>query len=192
MEKRAEKSALRARFRAYRASLTDEAYRLHSDAICSRVDSLAEVRQARRVHVYWPLTDGHEIDTRPLISRLAASGCEVVLPVVETWTGEPRLRHVLFEEEHTLRRNHWGILEPVETDPVEPESLDLVVVPALGAGRNFHRIGHGRGYYDVFLRQIDAPTVCVVYDACLVDAIPAEPHDVPVRVIVTETAVIRR
>lgn len=184
------KAVLRARFRAYREALPVAEVRARSAAVCARVAALPEMEAARTVHVYWPRVDRGELDTRPLIRTLQAAGRRIVLPVVVPGEGPPRLRHVLFEGEHALRPGPWGLLEPEGPD-VAPGDLDAVVVPALGADRRGHRLGHGRGFYDAFLARLTAPTVGVVYHACLVERLPVEPHDVPLSVIATERVTIR-
>ena len=185
-----EKAALRARFRAARATLTDKEYARRSAAICRRIEALPEWRAARTVHLYWPLTKRHEVDTRPLLDALGAEGRRAVLPAALPGAA-PRLAHRLYQGRDALRPGRFGISEPVGTPAVAPEELDLVVVPAFGAGRNGHRVGHGAGYYDAFLAGLSAPTVCPVYHACLVAAVPAEAHDVPVSIVVTEKATVR-
>lgn len=188
---RAAKAALRARFRAAREALAPEAYAAASEAICARLEALPEIAQARTVHVYWPMVHRREVDTRPLIRRLVARGALVVLPVVAAFEGAPVLRHVAFRGEEHLRPNRWGIDEPGGPEEVDPARLEAVVVPALGAGRDGHRLGHGRGFYDAFLAGCRAARVGAVYAAALVPALPAEPHDVPLDVIVTEAEVLR-
>lgn len=185
------KAALRARFRAARAGLAPNAYAAHSAALCARIAALPEIEQARTVHVYWPLLERREVDTRPLIHRLVANGKRVVLPVVAAFEHAPILRHVTFAGEGRMRANRWGILEPHGTPEVDPSALDAVVVPALGAGRDGHRVGYGRGFYDAFLASVSAPAIGAVYANCLVETVPAEAHDVRLNVIVTEREVWR-
>ncbi len=189
------KQTLRARFRAFRAGLSETEYKARSRAIVSRMLTLPELSRAETIHVYWPMTRQREVDVRPLIARLAAADKQIVLPVVVTFgqasSGAARLRHVRYTGEKGLRPNRWGIHEPTGTETVPPEAIDLVIVPALGAGRNGYRIGQGLGFYDEFLAGLSVPTVCPVYAECLVESVPAEPHDVPVSVIVTEREVVR-
>lgn len=186
------KETLRAQFRTYRSQLAPDAVATKSAAIVQRVRALPEVRRAGTVHCYWPLVDRGEIDTRPLICALHARGVRVVLPVVASFDGPaPTLRHHCFDGHAALRTNRWGLYEPDGTEAVVPEALDVVIVPALGAGRNGHRIGHGFGYYDAFLAPLDVPTIALVYNGCLVDAVPPAPHDVPVSVIATERECLR-
>jgi 5-formyltetrahydrofolate cyclo-ligase len=189
---RAEKARLRARFQAARRALSEADYAAKSALIHARLLALPEVAAARTVHIYWPMTARREVDTRPLVAALHARGVRVLLPVVVPRTpgAPPRLRHGPFEGEDRLRPTPWGLYEPTGPE-ADLDALDLVVVPALGAGRNGHRLGHGAGYYDAFLAETGACTVCPVWAACLVDRVPAEPHDRPVDVVVTEDEVVR-
>ncbi len=189
------KTALRQQFRAFRTGLSEAQYTARSAALVAQIQSLPELRRAKTVHTYWPLTPRREIDLRPLIEWLHRSGKQIVLPVVDTFSSTPehapRLRHVRFEKAEALRPNRWGLHEPTGGKSVPIEDIDVVVVPALGAGRNGHRLGYGKGYYDAFLRRLAAPTLCPVYADCLVEQMPAEPHDVPLTIVITEDEIIR-
>jgi 5-formyltetrahydrofolate cyclo-ligase len=69
-----------------------------------------------------------------------------------------------------------------------PEAVadcDVVLVPALAVDREGNRLGRGGGSYDRALRRATGLTIAVLYDGERVDALPAEPHDVPVRAVVT-------
>ena len=189
------KDSLRERFREYRTSLSESEYERLSLAVTENVIELPELQHARTVHVYWPILEQREVDTRPLIRMLRARGCEIVLPVVLTFRSTPdgtqRLAHIRYPEEEALRVNRWGIAEPHPGQRVPIHEIDAVIVPALGAGRNGHRIGHGLGYYDEFLSEVSAVKVCLIYSSCLADWVPFERHDVPVDVLVSESSVIR-
>lgn len=189
------KSALRLRFDRYRQSLDDEAYATLSLAVYERLITLPEIRAAQVVHVYWPMLDRREIDTRRLIHWLKEQRKEIVLPVVLNFQRNSdegtRLEHVRFPGEEELVVNRWGISEPEVRHAVPVDRLDAVVVPALGAGRNGHRIGHGYGFYDEFLGVLEVPTIALVYDGCFVESVPFDDHDTPMTIIVTESEVVR-
>ena len=188
---RREKADLRGRFRSLRAGFSDAEYAARSAKVVAQAKALPELQQAETVHAYWPLLRSREVDIRPLIAWLQASGKQIVLPVVDRYTGAPRLRHVRFETPEALRPNRWGIDEPTGGKSVPVETIDAVVVPALGAGRNGHRLGYGKGYYDAFLRALKASTICPVFAACLIDHAPAEAHDAPLDILITEDEIIR-
>lgn len=195
MDEQFSKSDLRTRFRTYRRSLSKAEYARRSQAIVERLTALPELDRAGVVHLFHPATADHEVDIRPLIAQLLGAGKRLVLPVVRRFDrrpgGEARLEHLACEDLAALSPNRWGILEPSAGTPVSPEHLDLVLVPALGAGRNGHRVGSGYGYYDEFLSGTPATKVGVLFAACLVPTVPAEPHDVALDLLVTEDEVVR-
>ena len=51
-------------------------------------------------------------------------------------------------------------------------------------------MGRGKGFYDRLLASTKAVTIGVGYDFQLIDEVPAEPHDVPMNMVVTQTSVI--
>ena len=188
------KRLARARFRAYRRGLDEAVYRALSRILCDRLRALPEVDTARVVHAFWPVVTRAELDLRPLLRALHAEGRTVVLPVVPPDAAEgeaPRLEHYPLRQEEALRPNRWGVLEPEPTRPVDPAAIDVVLAPSLAVDRLGYRLGYGGGYYDAFLTEVDAPCVAPNYAACLVDALPREPHDVRVDVVVTEFDVLR-
>ena len=84
-----------------------------------------------------------------------------------------------------------GIAEPVGArfNSNVLRSCRVVIVPALGVGRDGMRLGKGAGYYDRALAGLDVPTVAVVYEREFVAAVPHDPHDVPVNAVITERGV---
>ncbi len=167
-------------------------HRRRSQAIVDQARTAPALAGARTIHLYWPILERREVDTRPLIEELIGQGKTVVLPVVEPPVAgtPPRMRHVVYRPGEPLRVRRWGVREPSGAETVPVSSLDLVVVPAFGVDARGHRIGHGLGYYDAFLHDVTAPTLSLVYTPCFVDRLPAEAHDVPVCLIATEDALI--
>ncbi|MEF8796868.1 MAG: 5-formyltetrahydrofolate cyclo-ligase [Salinivenus sp.] len=185
------KDEWRTRFRTYRRGLAPATHRAKSALICARTAALPAVARAACLHLYWPLADRGEVDTRPLIQTVRGWGATVALPVVTSFDPDaPTMAHRRYDGPRALSTNRWGIREPVGTAPVSPDALDAVVVPALGADARGTRLGQGSGYYDAFLRNLAVPRILLTYEACVVDALPAEPHDVPVTTVVTERRVI--
>jgi len=88
-----------------------------------------------------------------------------------------------------LSRGRRGVMEPTgERLGVDAVSrCDLVLVPALAVDHAGHRLGKGGGSYDRALRRASGLTVALLHDGELVDEVPHEPHDVPVRVVATLT-----
>jgi 5-formyltetrahydrofolate cyclo-ligase len=181
------KEAWRERFRAYRTSLSPTTYRTRSALLTHHALTHSAVAAAGTVHVYWPLPEQGEVDTRPLVRALRGLGKTVVLPVVTSYDpAAPEMEHRRYDGPAALAPNQWGIQEPTDTPRVPPAALDVVLLPALGMDRQGTRIGQGGGYYDTFLPDVNAPRVALVYDACVVESLPADSHDVPATALVTE------
>lgn len=181
-----QKAVLRQHFRQVRRTMPPDDKDARTRAIIARMQTLGALERASTIHMYWPSVKALEIDLRMLLYWLHARGKHIVLPIVERSPEVPTMSHARFATEADLEQNAWGILEPKSGERVDPQVIDAVVVPALGAGRNGHRVGYGKGYYDAFLQHVNAPLLCPVYADCLVDHCPAQPHDVRMDILITE------
>ena len=86
----------------------------------------------------------------------------------------------------------WDIPEP---DPgalprVELAEVDFALVPALAVDRDGYRLGYGAGYFDGLLAARRRGPICVTAlpAAFVVDALPHEPHDIAVDLVVANAA----
>jgi len=84
----------------------------------------------------------------------------------------------------------FDIEEPIGDDIINPDELDLIIVPAVAYDRNGNRLGRGKGFYDRLLATTKASTIGVAYDFQLFDELPKEEHDIPVHMVITQTSVI--
>ncbi len=164
-----------------------------SAAICGRFAALAEYRGAGSVMLYVGVRN--EVGTRPLLLQAVAEGKRVAIPYC---VGE-NLELFRFEGILDLAPSGFGLLEPrpeLRTDPtrrVDPEELNLVMVPGVAFDRRGGRIGHGKGYYDRLLPRVrrDAPLVAVAFECQIFREIPMLEHDVFMDQVITETATYR-
>lgn len=186
---RVRKERLRKRVLAVRMGLDRGQVEVSGQAILEQVLGLAAYRRAKLVHTYVSSKE-NEVDTRALIATCLEHGKQVAVPVV--MPGAKTLAHALIDGLDQLVVGPWGLAQP---DPVAASWLpaeariDLVVVPGLAFDRRGQRIGWGSGYYDRFLAQVQTVKIGLCYDALVLDCIPGEPHDVPVDMVVAETAI---
>ncbi len=92
-----------------------------------------------------------------------------------------------------LERHPYGFYQPrAESPVVEMEQLELLLIPGLAFDRSGTRLGYGRGFYDRLLEQVQGvPVVGVAPSALVVPALPAEPHDVKMTHLLSETGVVK-
>jgi 5-formyltetrahydrofolate cyclo-ligase len=141
---------------------------------------LPAARGAGRVAVY--ASFGTEPPTTCLVEGLRRAGVQVLLPVLLPdrdldWTAEHPGRPA-------------GPLLGVEA----VATCSLVVVPALAVDAAGRRLGRGGGSYDRALARVpaDVLTVALLHDGEMLDVVPTEPHDVPVRAVATPTGGLQR
>ena len=183
----AEKARLREEALARRDQL-DAAFRAQaSRAAAALLLGLPETTGAALVSGFWPIRS--EIDPRPVLQALHARGRAVALPVV----AHPHLLFRLWRPGEPLERRGFGLSEPPDDAPLaEP---DLLLVPLAAFDRAGNRIGYGKGHYDRTLnalaarKRIVAVGVAFAVQEC--ETIPAEAHDVPLDILVTEREIIR-
>jgi 5-formyltetrahydrofolate cyclo-ligase len=166
-----------------------------SRAICAAFMALPEYQTARTV--MWYVDAGSEVRTRHTLPEALTHGKRVVVPYCIVETNELEL--FLLEDMSELVEGAYKILEPrleLRTLPekrVEPEELDLVMVPGTAFDPRGGRMGQGKGYYDRLLARArpDAPLVALAFDCQVFDEIPVAPHDVFMDKVITETRVIQ-
>ena len=169
--------------KAARVNAPDRAER---DAkILEHLFAVPRFAEAERYFLYRSF--GAEADTFRIAEELLRRGKQIWYPRVcgqemETvrWTGQPFLR------------GPYGIEEP--TGPGESVCPDVCILPLLAADEQCRRLGYGGGFYDRYLAGAgkNAFKVGIGYAFQLVDALPAEAHDVPADAIVTDERVLFR
>jgi 5-formyltetrahydrofolate cyclo-ligase len=182
--KKEEKAALRARLLAARARLPVDQRTAAGRAIRDALLDRPEVQMAGTVAAYYSV--GAEPDTHGLVFALWKRGSYVLLPILRA---DGDLDWASYEGPESLVPGPRGLREPGEPPRgvAAVASADVVLVPALAVDRAGRRLGRGGGSYDRALARVGPliPLVALVYDDELVEHVPVERHDVPVRAAVT-------
>jgi 5-formyltetrahydrofolate cyclo-ligase len=187
------KKQLRSRMRGLRAAHPESVLAQASQRIVSSVLGLPEFVSARGVGLYWPMSERREVDVRPLMEAALTAHKRVYFPFLEpTGTGfRTGFAEVTSATELELRGQRFS--EPPRSAPrAERGQIDVLIVPALAAAADGHRLGYGSGFYDATLPDFCPPAcaVIVVFDFQLLGEMPVTAADVPSQVIVTERRVL--
>lgn len=185
------KAELRDRMRAARAALPPDARTTAATAVSEALLGLLrldELRGAGPVLLYAALGDELAVDaaTEGLLER----GATVCLPRVD---GDA-VDVVPVRGLDGLVPGWRGVREPPPSAPaIPPSALRAAVIPGLAFDAQGNRLGYGGGHFDRLLAQLDpaAVVIGVAYDIQVVDTLPAEAHDRPVHVVLTECRELR-
>jgi 5-formyltetrahydrofolate cyclo-ligase len=151
--------------------------------------------------VLWYLDCRSELRTRHALPAALASGKKIVIPYCTVDDlGANKLGLWCLQSIDELVPGKWKILEPPRQrwgEPgreIQPEQLDIVIVPGVAFSRDGGRMGNGQGYYDRLLDRVrpDCPLVALCYECQLFDNLIVSPHDVFMDKVVTERATYQR
>ena len=140
--------------------------------------------------LYWPFRG--ELNLRPWMHTLHASGVRVALPLVEA-AGRP-LAFREWTPEGRMEPGVWRIPVPVDGEVLSPS---IVISPLVGYDGGGYRLGYGGGFFDRTLERLrsdgENPRVIGVGHAgARIPTIYPQPHDIPMDVIVTEAEQLER
>lgn len=140
----------------------------------SRVQQSSLYKNSKNILIFYPLK--YEFNFLELLN----DDKNFFLPKV---CGE-KLQICPYKKEDILIKSDLNICEPC-TNSINPNQINLAIVPALMADKNGFRLGYGGGFYDRFLSENpNIKTITVVFKALFVESLPHEEFDVKIDEII--------
>lgn len=186
-----EKKVIRAEIRRRRLQLDDEflseleieipeyIFSLEDDEFKSRLKS------AKRIALY--RAAGGEVPLDELAKALMKKGKICCFPRLDG--DEMVFCDCDSLDEKCFTKGPYGIKEPSGSiSPVDPGSIDIVVLPAVAYNEEGMRLGQGKGCYDRFFAGIKGKKpflLGICYDFQISSEIPVEEHDITADVVLT-------
>lgn len=184
-DKAALRILLRDRRARFVAGLPDAARGLAFRVLPSPV--VRRLPQGAVVALYRPV--GAEAPTDAIADQLEDLGFALALPRVGKEPGE--MVFAAWDRDQILVPGPFRTLQPDEAQPVVVP--DVIIAPLVGFDTALGRLGQGGGFYDrAFAAYPDALRIGLAWSVQGVDRLPAETHDLPLDIIVTEAAMIER
>ena len=179
------KAELRAAVAAKVANLSPTYCQEADKAICDLVLRSESYRNAETIFCY--VGTSREINTMPLLHAALRDGKTLALPYCRA-LGVMEARQI--RNLSDLVTGKYNILAPkLECPTVEPEAIDLAIVPCCTANERGQRLGYGGGFYDRYLPRMRCPKVALCRRHLVTEDIPMDDHDVTVDYLVTERGV---
>lgn len=163
------KSNLRIKAKEIRKTLNIQ---LKSRQAAEKIRQSEKYKTAKHVLIYYPLK--YEIN----LLNLLKDNKSFYLPKINN----NEIQVCPYSDKLVLSK--YNTSEPC-TNPINPDILDLIIVPALMADKNHNRLGYGGGFYDRFLSNFpNINTILPIYKELFVDNLPTENFDMKISEII--------
>lgn len=186
---RAEKNALREKFRAKREALSCEEKSERDKSILNKLLSLSEYMHSSEIFTY--VSKEKEIDTKRFIEKALQDRKQIFVP--RCISGMPIMDFYEIHSLSDLAEGSFGLLEPnpMQCQKIENVSRGLCILPGFCFDKAGYRLGYGKGYYDRFLAKFTGTTVGVCYASDVQNQLPHGYYDRPADILVTEQYIRR-
>lgn len=145
------------------------------------------------IHIFLPIAGHNEPDMCSFIADIRTRSPLVNIVVSQSNPNDCSMKHFLLTDHVVLKKNAWGIVEPVDGEVVAETQLDIVLIPLLVVDKAGNRVGYGKGFYDRFLAKCrpDCRKIGVSIFEPIDKIDDVDPLDVPLDAVVTPKGVIK-
>ncbi|MGB7785955.1 MAG: 5-formyltetrahydrofolate cyclo-ligase [Salinimicrobium sp.] len=144
------KKQLRLKYKKMREEFSSEEIEDKSLQIANQLLQLP-IWEYSYYHLFLSISEKREVDTQTILHILQGKDKNVVLSKADFDSG--RMHNYLLTDATVIKKNSWGIPEPVEGIEIPSEKLEVVFIPLLAFDKEGNRIGYGQGFYDRFLSE---------------------------------------
>lgn len=179
-----DKKNIRKKIIAKRKSIANSKYQYASKVITHKLLSLNAYTNAQQIGLYMAINN--EIDLKKIWQNAQQNAKNCYFPRIKN-TDKMQFYKACNPDQFT--KNQWGILEPfaIPENYIEPNALDIIIIPMVAFDNYGNRIGMGAGYYDKALQNcVQTILIGVGYEFQKITKINAETWDVKLDIIVTE------
>ncbi len=168
-----------------RRSLSAAAIEKGSEAIAAYFCAWPVYRAATVVMFYLAMPD--EPQTAALIEHAWKAGKTVAVPLMGERYGFMEAAALDSWEDLATGRLGLKMPDPAKARRIDPEAIDLIIVPGVAFDTAGRRLGMGAGYYDRFLpRASRACRLGLAWSFQLTDEVPADEFDARMYYLLTE------
>ncbi|CAN7939454.1 unnamed protein product [Ixodes hexagonus] len=184
---RAAKNAIRVDMKKKLQGMSPEERIRQSAIVLAKFLSHERYKLSSRISIF--ISTDTEISTEPMIRQILQDGKECFIPNYDVKTQQmDMVKLSSMEELLSLPMTKWNIKQHGHFDPKDEAlstgGLDLLVVPGVAFTPEGGRLGHGKGYYDIYygrcLKQCPGRrpyTIGLCFTPQIVPSIPMHEHD---------------
>jgi len=186
---RAAKAALRGELKKRIANIPHEELYEQSKIVTEKVLENSRFKSSRRVSIYLCIDEEIRVQTVGILEQIFKQDKECFVP---KFTPNSHLMSMLklesLEDYAKLVADNWEVKAPTDEDLKRENAnatggLDLMIVPGLAFTKRGHRLGGGKGYYDVYVQNCSHDphgrpyTIGLAFNEQILHTIPTDVHD---------------
>ena len=179
------KSELRKKYIKIRKEIPHDLLMEAEASLLDLVQSNSQLFQNKRIACYSSIEN--EMPTHSLIELFLDMKSDIYLPkMIE---GSKILQFKQLETKEALKENSLGILEPTSNKEIDPNDLEIILLPCVCFDEMGYRVGMGKGYYDYSLANIENSNpklIILAYDFQKVEHSFPEKFDVKADACITD------
>lgn len=183
------KKQLRGKLLAVRRKLNSEFVITQSDNMAQRLFLWPFYQRAKVVMLFLSMPDEPQMTS--IMDHSWREGKTVCVPNMRQEFG--LMDAAIIDNREGLIRGRYNLLvpDPAYLSLIDPEKIDLIIVPAVAYDAKGNRLGMGAGYYDRFIpRATQAVLVGAIWSSNIIDDIPIAEYDKPVQYLLTENGIM--
>lgn len=150
------KTELRKLYKLKRDALNAEAIEDLSFEIANQLLKLP-IWNKSYYHVFLSIQKFKEVNTEAILNILSGKDKNIVISKSDFKTLE--MTHYLLTDSTVIKIGHFNIPEPVDGIEISTNKIEVVFVPLLAFDKQGHRVGYGKGFYDVFLKKCNPKNI---------------------------------
>lgn len=185
-----QKKQLRKTLIQIRSDIPEELRESKSHKIVDQILTSEAYRKAEILFCFYPFRDEIRIDY--LFEQALTDNKRIAFPVC---LSPGHMESFVPQDLYKMAKDSYGIPapDPQRDQKIEPEDLDLVIVPLLGFDRRRYRIGYGAGFYDRYLPRLsrEADIIGVAFSEQEVPKIPHDQYDFVLPAILTDKELLQ-
>ena len=146
------KADLRKFYLSQQCSLPPSERLENSQFIAENFFQTFSLKKIKVLHIFLSTERNNEILTQLIYGKIWQDFLHINIVVPRINSASDELESLEFSNQTQLSKNNWQINEPTGNNLINPQMIDLVVVPLLCFDERGFRVGYGKGYYDRFLK----------------------------------------
>jgi 5-formyltetrahydrofolate cyclo-ligase len=184
------KTDLRTELLLKRRNLEKDIIDAQSDNMVKHLCAWPYYQQAKIIMLFLSMPD--EPQMTQIIEDAWSQGKIVCVPHMRKQFGE--MDAAVIENLNDLVNGRFNLLvpNPATLKVMDPQLIDLMIVPGVAYDYYGNRLGMGAGYYDRFIPQAHrAILIGAIWSSYILESIPHHSYDMPVHYLLSEDKIIK-